>query len=53
MNLTNEGERERIEMRILIAPDSFKESMTAMEAANAIEKGWRSVTGECLSLIHI
>lgn len=46
MNLTNEGERERIKMRILIAPDSFKESMTAMEAAHAIEKGWRSVTGE-------
>lgn len=33
-------------MHILIAPDSFKESMTAMEAAAAIEQGWRDVTGD-------
>lgn len=33
-------------MHILIAPDSFKESMTAMQAAEAIEQGWRDVTGD-------
>ncbi|ARJ50581.1 glycerate kinase [Staphylococcus lutrae] len=32
-------------MHILIAPDAFKESMTAMQAAEAIEQGWRRVTG--------
>lgn len=30
-------------MKIVIAPDSFKESMTALEAANAIEEGFSSV----------
>ncbi|WP_347298086.1 glycerate kinase [Dolosigranulum savutiense] len=30
-------------MKIVIAPDSFKESMTALEAANAIERGFRKV----------
>lgn len=30
-------------MKIVIAPDSFKESMTAMEAANAIEEGFKEV----------
>ena len=30
-------------MKIVIAPDSFKESMTAIEAAEAIERGWRRV----------
>lgn len=30
-------------MKIVIAPDSFKESMTALEAANAIEKGFKKV----------
>ena len=30
-------------MRILIAPDSFKESMTAKEAADAIETGIKKV----------
>lgn len=29
--------------RLLIAPDSFKESMTAMEAAKAIERGFKRV----------
>lgn len=29
--------------KIIIAPDSFKESLTALEAASAIEKGFRSV----------
>lgn len=29
--------------KIIIAPDSFKESMTALEAASAIERGFRSV----------
>src|SRR5690625_7267030 len=30
-------------MKIIIAPDSFKESMSALEAANAIEKGFKKV----------
>lgn len=30
-------------MRIVIAPDSFKESMTALEAAHAIEAGFQEV----------
>lgn len=30
-------------MKIVIAPDSFKESMTAMEAASAIEEGFKEV----------
>lgn len=30
-------------MKIVIAPDSFKESLSALEAAEAIEKGFRSV----------
>ena len=30
-------------MKIVIAPDSFKESLTAMEVANEIERGFRSV----------
>lgn len=30
-------------MNIVIAPDSFKESLTALEAANAIEEGFKTV----------
>ncbi len=30
-------------MKIVIAPDSFKESLSALEAANAIERGFKSV----------
>lgn len=30
-------------MKIIIAPDSYKESLTAMEVANAIEAGFRQV----------
>lgn len=30
-------------MKIVIAPDSFKESMTALEAASAIEEGFKAV----------
>ncbi|MGG0775290.1 glycerate kinase [Bacillus rugosus] len=30
-------------MKIIIAPDSFKESLSALEAANAIERGFKSV----------
>ncbi|MGX7394333.1 glycerate kinase [Carnobacterium mobile] len=30
-------------MKIIIAPDSFKESLTALEAANAIEEGFKQV----------
>ncbi|UXR73747.1 glycerate kinase [Staphylococcus sp. IVB6238] len=35
--------------RLVIAPDSFKGCMTAMEAAQAIETGWRSVMGDIWS----
>ena len=28
-------------MKIVIAPDSFKESLTALEVANAIETGFK------------
>lgn len=34
-------------MRIVVAPDSFKESMTAPEVARAIEKGIRKVNRTC------
>ena len=30
-------------MKIVIAPDSFKESLTALEVANEIEKGFKSI----------
>ncbi|HCP55770.1 MAG TPA: glycerate kinase, partial [Pseudomonas sp.] len=30
-------------MKIVIAPDSFKESLSALEVAEAIAKGWASV----------
>lgn len=30
-------------MKIVIAPDSFKESMTALEAATAIEEGFKEI----------
>lgn len=30
-------------MKIIIAPDSFKESMTSKEAADSIEKGFKAV----------
>lgn len=30
-------------MKIVIAPDSFKESLTALQAANAIEEGFKEV----------
>ncbi len=30
-------------MKIIIAPDSYKESLTAMEVATAIEAGFRQV----------
>ena len=33
-------------MKVIIAPDSFKESLTAKEAANAIEKGFKEVYPE-------
>ena len=32
--------------KIVIAPDSFKESFSAMEAATAIEKGFKEVFPE-------
>ncbi|WP_146908349.1 glycerate kinase, partial [Bacillus paralicheniformis] len=33
-------------MKIVIAPDSFKESMTSFEAAKSIEKGFKAVLPE-------
>jgi glycerate 2-kinase len=33
-------------MKIIIAPDSFKESLSALEVANAIEKGFRDIFPE-------
>ncbi|MCL7747967.1 glycerate kinase [Halalkalibacter alkaliphilus] len=33
--------------KIVIAPDSFKESLTALEAANAIEEGLKEVLPDC------
>ena len=37
-------------MKIIIAPDSFKESLTALEAADAIEAGLKAVLphAECV-----
>jgi glycerate kinase len=39
-------------VKVLIAPDSFKESLTAKEVANAIETGWKSVLPqtECIKI---
>lgn len=39
-------------MKILLAPDSFKESMTAVEAAEAMERGVRRIypNAECVKL---
>lgn len=39
--------------RLLIAPDSFKESMTALEAANAIASGFQQVFGNEIECIKI
>lgn len=39
-------------MKIVLAPDSFKESMTAKEACEAIEKGLRKVIDK-LECIHV
>ena len=33
-------------MKVVIAPDSFKESLSALEACHAIEKGMRAVYPE-------
>jgi len=33
-------------LKIVIAPDSFKESLTALEVANAIEKGFKEIIPE-------
>lgn len=35
--------RVSVQMKIVIAPDSFKESLTALETANAIEEGFKKV----------
>ncbi|WP_051215787.1 glycerate kinase [Ferrimonas futtsuensis] len=37
-------------MKIVIAPDSFKESLTAMEVANAIEAGWHQIDAEAQTI---
>ncbi len=43
-NYYNKNNRKvRISLKIVIAPDSFKESMTAYEAAVAMENGVRRV----------
>src|SRR5690625_3471548 len=34
-------------MRIVVAPDSFQESMTAEQAANAMERGIKNVRKQC------
>ncbi len=34
-------------MRVLVAPDKFKGSLTAQEAAEAIARGWRAAWPEC------
>ncbi|WP_280769183.1 glycerate kinase [Salipaludibacillus daqingensis] len=34
-------------MNIVIAPDSFKESLTSIEVAEAIEKGWKEEDSQC------
>lgn len=39
-------------MKVVIAPDSFKESLSAMEACHAIEKGWRHVYPEA-EIVHV
>ncbi|KNE19414.1 glycerate kinase [Virgibacillus pantothenticus] len=39
-----------VKPKIVIAPDSFKESMTAKQAANAIERGIRSAYGEAFEI---
>ncbi len=40
-------------MRIVIAPDKFKGSLTAVEAADAIARGWRSVPGPPTEFVAI
>ncbi len=42
MNLSFGAYLETI-MKIIIAPDSYKESLTAMQVANAIEKGFKKM----------
>jgi len=39
----NGGHNRFLPMRIVIAPDSYKESLTALEVATAIEAGFREV----------
>lgn len=39
-------------MKVVIAPDSFKESLSALEACHALEKGWRHVYPEA-EIIHV
>ncbi|MGL5470038.1 MAG: glycerate kinase, partial [Shewanella sp.] len=34
-------------MKIVIAPDSFKESLSALDVANAIEQGLMQVIPDC------
>lgn len=34
-------------MHILIAPDSFKESLSALDAAKAIQRGLKKSTAKC------
>ena len=49
LNLTNCGARDRLSlMKIVVAPDSFKGSVSALEAANAIEQGLRRVFADAI-----
>ena len=44
VNLTNRGVCDRLSaMKIVVAPDSFKGSVSALEAANAMEQGLRRI----------
>lgn len=46
--------KERNNMKqLLIAPDSFKESMSALEAANAIEQGFKRVFNQDLRCVKL
>ncbi|SFP87014.1 glycerate kinase [Salibacterium halotolerans] len=40
-------------MKVVIAPDSFKESMSAMQAAEAVERGFRQVYGDAVETERI
>ena len=55
MNITKliyqTGQMERDEMKIVISPQAFKGSITAMNAAKAIESGVKSVMPDCETVL--